>query len=153
AKTRSAPRRSRRKSWTSATFGMAGHPMRVMRKAVLLALVICLTVPATASAAARKVPQGWLGVVGDGPLTHDPAYRSADEWNRIPDSGAESVRVAFFWRDAQPTSATETTFATYDPLVLAAAARGLDVLPVLQGTPDWAALNPGDPGSPPRDPA
>ena len=32
-------------------------------------------------------------------------------------------------------------------------ARGLGVLPVVQGTPDWAALNPGDPASPPRDPA
>jgi hypothetical protein len=96
------------------------------------------------------VPRGWLGVVTDGPLTHNATYASADEWNRIADSGAESVRAAFFWRDAQPASASETSFATYDAIVLAAAARGLDVLPVLQGTPDWAALNPGDPGSPPR---
>ena len=36
--------------------------------------------------------------------------------------------------------------------MLAAAARGLGVLPVLQGTPAWAALQPGDPASPPRDP-
>src|SRR5262249_24192719 len=40
-----------------------------------------------------------------------------------------------------------------DPVVLAAAQRGEPLLPVLQGTPDWAALHPGDPASPPRDPA
>jgi hypothetical protein len=37
--------------------------------------------------------------------------------------------------------------------VLTAAKRGLGVLPVIQGTPGWAARTPGDPGSPPRDPA
>jgi Glycosyl hydrolase catalytic core len=127
--------------------------MRVMRKAVLLALVICLTAPSVASAAARKVPRDWLGVVTDGLITDNVAYGTGEEWDRVASSGAETVRAAFYWRAAQPTSGADTSFATYDALVLAAAARGLDVLPVLQGTPDWAALNPGDPGSPPRDPA
>ena len=37
--------------------------------------------------------------------------------------------------------------------MLAAARRGLGVLPVVHGTPDWAAVHAGDPASPPRDPA
>src|SRR3954470_6903769 len=152
AKTRSAPRRSSRKSWTSATFGMTRHPMRTMRTAVLLTLVLCLTAPSAASAAARQVPPGWLGVVADGPLTESP-FGSADEWNRLAGSGAESLRTAFYWRQVQPSSAADASFAPTDAVVLAAASRGLSVLPVLQGTPDWAAASLGDPGSPPRDPA
>src|SRR4051794_14717069 len=153
AKTRSAPRRSRRKSWTSATFGMAAHPMRTMRKTVLLTLVLCLTATSPAAAATRKVPPGWLGVVADGLMT-DPAFSaSGEEWNRLAGSGAESVRAALYWREAQPSGASTTDFATFDAVVLAASSRGLTMLPVLQGTPDWAAQSPGDPGSPPRDPA
>jgi hypothetical protein len=127
--------------------------MRTMRAIVLIALVFCLTATAGASAAARKVPQGWLGVVTDGPFTTNAALSTPEEWNLVASSGAESVRAALYWRDAQPSDPAQTSFAAFDPIVLAAAARGLDVLPVLQGTPDWAALNPGDPGSPPRDPA
>src|SRR4051812_20695252 len=153
AKTRSAPRRSRRKSWTSATFGIARHPMRTMRKAVLITLVLYLTVPAHASAATRKVPAGWLGVVADGLVTAPGFAASGDEWNRLAGSGAESVRAALYWREAQPSSASSADFTTFDAVVLAAAARGLTVLPVVQGTPDWAAQSPGDPGSPPRDAA
>src|SRR3954451_19493654 len=150
AKTRSAPRRSRIKTWTSATFGMARHPMKVMRKAVLLVLVVCLTTPAAALGAARKVPRGWLGVVADGPLTA-PGNPIPAEWDRMAGSGVESVRTAFYWREVQPTGAADANWSTIDPVVLAAAARGMDVLPVLQGTPNWAATSPGDGGSPPRD--
>ena len=63
------------------------------------------------------------------------------------------MRAAFYWRQIQPTGPADADFAAPDAVVLAAAQRGLGVLPVLQGTPDWAALNPGDPASPPRDPA
>jgi hypothetical protein len=127
--------------------------MRTMRATVLLALVLCLTATSGASAAARKVPQGWLGVVTDGPFTNNAAFFTPDEWNRIAGSGAESVRAALYWHDVQGSGPEQASFAAFDPIVLAAAARGLDVLPVIQGTPDWAALNAGDPGSPPRDPA
>src|SRR3954452_16477092 len=150
AKTRSAPRRSRRKSWTSATFGMARHPMKVMRKAVLLAVLLTFSTPAGAFAAARKVPRGWLGVVADGPLTA-PGNSIPAEWDQMAGSGVESVRTAFYWTEVQPNGAPAANWSTIDPVVLAAAARGMDVLPVLQGTPNWAATSPGDGGSPPRD--
>jgi hypothetical protein len=68
-------------------------------------------------------------------------------------SGAESVRAAFDWRRIQPASAADADFSTTDGVMLAAAQRGLGVLPIVEGTPDWAALHPGDPASPPRDPA
>jgi hypothetical protein len=122
-----------------------------MLRFAVLAATLCLLAPAPASAARRLVPQGWLGVVADGPLTA-PAFPAAREWDRLASSGAESVRTAFYWRDIQPAGPADADFSSTDPVVLAAAQRGLPVLPVLQGTPAWAALHPGDPASPPVDP-
>jgi len=125
--------------------------MRIAATTVLL--LLALAVPATADAAKREVPRGWLGVVVDGPL-NDPAYApAAAEWDSMAGSGVEAVRSAIFWRNVQPGSAADLDFTIPDFVVLAAARRGLAVLPVIQGTPDWAARNPGDHGSPPRDPA
>jgi hypothetical protein len=122
-----------------------------MPRAALLAATICLLLPAPAGAAARTVPQGWLGVVADGPLT-EPGF-AASEWNLLASSGAESVRAAFYWREVQPAGPADADFTRTDPVVLAAAQRGLSVLGVVQGTPGWAASNPGDLASPPRNPA
>ena len=123
-----------------------------MLRAVLVVLVFALAVPATAGAARREVPRGWLGVVVDGPLIEPGFADAAPEWDRLAGSGAESVRAAIYWNQVQPGKATELNFAGADAIVLAAAQRGLAVLPVLQGTPAWAALNPADPASPPRNP-
>src|SRR3954470_3825890 len=122
-----------------------------MPRIALLTLVALLTLTSPASAK-REVPRGWLGVVADGPLP-SPTFASADEWDRLAGSGPESVRAALYWRAVQPTGAADADFSATDPVVLAASRRGLALLPVLQGTPDWAAQNPGDPGSPPANPA
>ena len=121
-----------------------------------MARVLLFTVLAVlfvSSPAQAKVPRGWLGVVADGPLT-DPAFGARQsEWDRLAGSGADNIRTAFFWPEIQPNSAAETDFSRPDAVVLDAARRGLGVLPVVQAAPNWAALHPGDPGSPPRDPA
>jgi hypothetical protein len=121
-----------------------------MRLAAAIALVCLLTAPSPAAAAKRTVPRGWLGMVVDGPMT-EPGYPSAGEWDMLAASGAESVRAAFDWRQIQPASAASTDLGATDRVMLAAAQRGLTVLPIVEGTPDWAALHPGDPASPPRD--
>jgi hypothetical protein len=122
-----------------------------MLRVVLLTLVCALVLPAGADAARREVPRGWLGVVVDGPMT-DPAFAQAPaEWDLLAGSGAESVRAAVYWNQIQPNGPTEQNFTASDPIFLAAAQRGLDVLPVIQGTPTWAAKTPFDAASPPRD--
>jgi hypothetical protein len=121
--------------------------------ATFVLLLTLLLLPATADAAKRQVPREWLGVVVDGPL-NDPAYAAAPgEWDQMAGSGVEAVRTAFYWNSIQPTGPETFDFSIKDQLVLAAAKRGLRVLPVVHGTPTWAALNPGDAGSPPRDTA
>jgi len=123
-----------------------------MRCTLLLLFVLTFAWPATADAARRQVPHGWLGVVVDGPLL-DPSFAGNPEWDTLAGSGAESIRAAVYWRQIQPTGPAEANFAASDAVVLAAARRGLGVLPVVHGTPDWAAVKAGDPASPPRDPA
>jgi hypothetical protein len=124
----------------------------MLRRLVVLSFAAALLLPATAQAK-RQVPFGWLGVVADGPLT-DGMADSGAEWDRIAGSGAESVRVAVRWAPAQPAAGAAPQLAAVDATVLAAAARGLTVLPVVQDTPAWAALDPGaGTASPPRDPA
>jgi polysaccharide biosynthesis protein PslG len=125
---------------------------RTRRHLAALGAVAALAATAPAQAARREVPRGWLGVTADGPLIGAP-FGTGAEWDRLAGSGAESVRTAFWWRDMQPGGPGGLVTAAGDAVVLAAARRGLEVLPVVQGTPGWAAITPGDLASPPRDPA
>lgn len=120
------------------------HRMR----ALVVALLACLALPA---AAAARVPDGWLGVVADGPLTADGARLDA-EWDLMARSGVQSVRTAFYWSEAQPTAGAPD-WRRYDAVVASAARRRLTVLPIVHRTPSWAALRSDDIASPPRDPA
>jgi hypothetical protein len=113
--------------------------------AALCALVAFLAL--AAPAAAREVPRGWLGAVADGPMVHGAQDA---EWDLAAGSGVESVRAAFYWSSVQPTGPGVLDWASADAVVLAAARRGIGVLPVIQGTPEWARRNAGDPASPPR---
>jgi hypothetical protein len=119
-----------------------------MKRVLLAALVLCLITAAPTGAA---VPRDWLGVVADGPLT-EPGTSMDAEWDLLAASGPASVRTAFHWPAGQPAGPGAVDFSAYDPVVLAAAGHGLDVVPVVHGTPGWAAERPDDFASPPRDP-
>jgi hypothetical protein len=119
-----------------------------MARLAALVVVALALLAAPAGAAERRVPQGWLGVTADGPLS---ATDDA-EWDRMAGAGVESVRVAFRWYQLQPEPQA-IGFAPADAVVAAAARRGIGVLPVVEQPPAWAATRPGDTSSPPRDPA
>jgi hypothetical protein len=121
-----------------------------MRAVVVVAVSALLLAAAPAAAAPPKVPRDWLGVVADGPLT-DPALVQENEWRLLGNSGATTVRTPFWWFHGQPDGPGAVDYAAYDAVVLAAARQGVGVLPIVQGTPQWAAQKPGDPASPPRD--
>ena len=106
-----------------------------------------MTAPAHAA-----VPRDWLGMAADGPMT-DPAADVAGEWDRMARTGVRTVRLAFYWQQGQPTTPAAVSFGEYDRLVATAAQRGLKVLPVVLGSPQWVALDPRAGGaSPPSDP-
>jgi hypothetical protein len=96
-----------------------------------------------------------------------PTVNLGQQVRRAVASGAESVRVAVDWPVVQPYRAMSevpaslrsrfvdvggvpTNFGSLDRLVAAAAAHRLSVLPVVEYTPSWNALHPGNPASPPR---
>lgn len=117
--------------------------------AMLAAALALLAAAAPAEAAERSVPPGWLGVTIDGPMT--PTEEG--EWDRMVGAGVETVRAAMRWTVIQPKRKRPPTYAFTDPIVEAAAKRGLAVLPVVENTPAWAAIRRRDYASPPRDPA
>ncbi len=61
------------------------------------------------------------------------------EWDLMASSGAESVRTAFYWPSAQRDGSRAAGPRPPRRLVLQAARRGLPVLPIVTGTPGWAA--------------
>ncbi len=63
-------------------------------------------------------------------------------------AGATTVRVPFYWRELEPRRGAPRLSGS-DRVALAAARHELAVLPVVLGTPPWAAASPDKPNSPP----
>jgi hypothetical protein len=113
----------------------------------------CLAVPAAEAAAQRRqVPPGFLGVNVGGPML-DPRVGAASEFAAMARAGAESERVPLFWPTMQASPDRPIDFSISDRLIGAAASHGLRSLPTMLLTPAWAAKDPTNPASPPRDPA
>jgi polysaccharide biosynthesis protein PslG len=122
-----------------------------MRRVAGLTLIVLFVAAASADAAERRVPRGWLGVTVDGPS----AASEGKEWTRMARAGVETVRTTFNWSKVQPHSPDSADpsldFRTTDALVVAAARHGIRLLPVVEMPPSWAAVQPGVAASPPSD--
>src|SRR5512132_2145472 len=140
-----------------------------MRVARLLSCATLLAALGAPGGAAAAVPHSFFGVMADGPLLAGGVDLGA-QTTAMRAAGARSVRVGVYWSDAQPyataaavpedqrarfvdADGVPTDFAAIDRVVGASAAAGLDVLPVVLRTPAWAAADPRQAASPPRDPA
>jgi polysaccharide biosynthesis protein PslG len=112
----------------------------------LLLLVAC----SSSDAARRQVPFGFMGVLAGPPIGDEDAPRLTDrETAAMAGAGVESLRVAFYWREAQPDGPEKTSFAATDRIVASAARRQITILPTIVGTPRWARVDPSDEGSSP----
>ena len=112
-------------------------------------MVALIPGPASASAA-REVPNGFFGVVADGPLI-DGLVPAAPEFQRMQASGVETIRVVFDWASAQPGAGGPIDLSATDRFVADAAARRIRALPVVMHAPGWAVSGAPQYGSPPRD--
>ncbi len=139
-----------------------------VRLVIAVICVLALAPASSASAAKRQVPHGFMSMFADGPAL-DPAVDLDAQVAMMARNGVETLRVAFDWSDMQPyASAADvpadqqppldhdvdgipTTFAVSDRVVAAGSAHGIEILPVVVRTPPWAAKDPGDFASPPRD--
>ncbi|HVE69559.1 MAG TPA: hypothetical protein VNB64_13360 [Solirubrobacteraceae bacterium] len=125
-------------------------PVLAVLAALLLSLAAAL--PAGAAGPRRSVPFGWMGVLAGPPLAEPGDRRTNSEARAMARAGVESVRFAFYWRDAQPDEPFVTRYRRTDRMVRAAARAHLWVLPTVLGTPRWARHDPDHYASRPRDP-
>ena len=117
---------------------------------VLLLTVTLLAVPAMASA---RVPQGFVGMMADGPL-FDRHVNLSRQFDTMVGSGVESLRIVFNWSVAQPypsfaaappskrshyanVGGVPTDWSTTDGQVIQAAAHGLTIMPTVMWAPAW----------------
>lgn len=107
---------------------------------ILVACALGLCLPA--SAAARRVPFGFFGVVMDPEvgLANSPAALDA-QMGVMAKSGVESVRTNFDWETAEPAPG-QYQFQEIDSIVAAAAEHHLQLLPIVEFTPRWASSHP-----------
>jgi Beta-galactosidase len=115
----------------------------VTRTLLLLAIAAVLLAAAPAAeASSRRVPFGFYGVMWDRAATAAPDADQTAQWNLMARSGVESVRTVFSWARAQPESGQPPSFEATDKVVALAAARNIRLLPIVVGTPTWAARDP-----------
>ena len=129
----------------------------------IVAAAALASVAATAATAKRTpppaaVPQGFVGVDIDGPMTLPTAHVDlGHQFDLMVANGVESVRMAFSWAAAQPYASSAdvpasrvaqfvsgvggvpTSFAVTDEIVALAAERGLTLLPTVIYSPRWDA--------------
>jgi hypothetical protein len=114
-----------------------------------IAALIALLVIAPA-AEARKAPPRYMGMNWDGAIASAPAAVRDAQFPRMATAGVETVRTTFRWADAQPVEGGPIDLSATDALVMQAAARRIDTLPIVITAPDWARISPA-PLAPPRD--
>jgi Beta-galactosidase len=122
----------------------------MLRAVALIALAAALAAAAVpaATAAPRKVPHGFHGVMWDRAARNAPEADLEQQWSLMAQSGVESVRTVFSWARAQPTEGVAPDLSGTDALVSRAARHNIKLLPIVIDTPDWAAKRPGT-GAPP----
>src|SRR3954454_4733439 len=121
--------------------------MLVMRRLALLTTLLALT-PAVGAQA--RTPAAFFGMNLNGPAL-DGRVDPVKQVLAMHEHHAGAVRLAIEWNVAQPSAGAPPSFGAYDAIVLAAARQGMPVLPAVFHTPPWAAENPSQVQSPPKD--
>jgi hypothetical protein len=122
-----------------------------MPRAVALITVLAVLALAPAAGAARKAPPRFMGMNWDSAIAASSPELQAAQFPRMGSAGVETVRRTFLWAQAQPAEGDPIDLSASDSYVALAAARGIEVLPIVILAPDWARLSPA-PVAPPRDP-
>lgn len=105
---------------------------------ILLAVAAAGVMVAIASPRQADVPKGFpQGFFGVG-LAEVP---SAQEFDRMRSGGVETARFQLYWPEVQPDD-SEFDWGVFDEVIGEAARVGIQILPVVNGTPPWLS---GDP--------
>jgi hypothetical protein len=91
-------------------------------------------------------PEPLLGVTSGAVLEQDAPM--ASEVRAMKAAGVTALRAPFYWWTLQPAKGPPN-FASTDPLVEAVSRAQIELLPIVLGTPAWAARHPEKRNSPP----
>jgi hypothetical protein len=115
---------------------------------VLAALLLVLaTLACASSASAATVDPTFFGSKADGAMREPSVF--AQEAPVMVEAGVRSVRLSAFWSTMQPERGP-ARLATMDQIVATAAQHGLELVPVVETTPSWAAAQRSNSFSSPR---
>jgi hypothetical protein len=112
---------------------------RILSAGLAVAVAIVAVNPDGASAATRKVPQGFAGVAIDPWELNREGVSVSAELNRAASAGVESVRFPIYWFDLQPYRGGSYTWRALDEFFTAAGRVHMALTPNLIGAPKWAA--------------
>jgi hypothetical protein len=87
-----------------------------------------------APAAAQAVPRGFFGMAPQTPL-------SSKDMARMSAGGVETIRLTVSWAAVQRSARSDYDWASLDAAVGDAAEQGMEILPVLGASPNWATGN------------
>ena len=100
---------------------------------LLLTLAGAVLLLAVAAQPSPAAPRSFYGVAPQ----EDP---TAADFDRMAQGKVGTLRIAIFWFQADPVApAGGYDFASTDSMVASAAQAGVNILPVLYGTPEWVA--------------
>jgi len=113
--------------------------MKLLLVTALLTFAVCVAALGCgddgkgSTTSAEDVPGSFYGVVPQGNI-------SDVDVDRMGAGNVGTLRLVFPWQALNPTAdKDDSLLAAYDPLVLAAANNGIQLIPTLYGTPDWVA--------------
>ena len=107
--------------------------------ALLLAILVALLLAPSAQAAPREVPEGFMGVMADGPLVDQGITDISREGALMQQNGVEAIRIVVYWADLQPTRDGPIDWASTDRVVAMAAANHLRSSPSSSALPHGTA--------------
>jgi hypothetical protein len=111
----------------------------MIKRFLTLALVSLALLAVTAAGVSARAPFGLFGVVLDPEVTANNTQAALDgQMALMARSGVETVRTNFDWETTEPRQGVYQ-WGALDNIVTAAAAHGLQLLPIVEFTPRWAS--------------
>ncbi len=106
--------------------------MAMTRKLSLLLTLFALALPAAPAAA--EIPRGFIGV-------SPQSAAKASDFKLMREAGVSSVRLLLSWHGTQSQSPylADPNWREFDREVAIAAVEGIRIMPVVWGSPEWAA--------------
>jgi hypothetical protein len=135
---------------TQGTAGSAETISVALRSALVFAACLIAALTLAPAAGAAPVPRDFIGISAEDVFAGDAGYRDSNLQAQAG-MGIGLIRQKFDWAQIE-TAPGQYNLAYHDEFVAAAARRGITILPILFGTPEFhLGRRSGSMACPPRD--